>query len=428
MSTSQEQDPPASPGEASVAEASVRGPAAPPRPSAAGREQPLGVRIALLGTAGFLLAISWQVVLPVLPIHLSKIGYTAAEIGTLVSLLSLAMGVVELEVGRVAAMLGQRWTLLVGLLANTGAMIWLARARIASTVGGALSGVGAARALMWSPLHASVAGAASEETRGRAFGVFWFLTSVGFLAGPAIGGLVGAQYGDRAVFYLGAAISLVTLPVIFATTAPGRPTLRFTASGAGAVLRHPAIFRLCLTNHLFYAMTGIWSTFLPLYAAAQGLTVLAVGAVFAVQGLTYALVQIPTGRLADRWGPERLILPGLIGRGVIALLVPLLHTTPALMAAGAAYGFVGGFVPVTFTTLMARLSPPERYTTAMGVYNSSGDLGFFIGPLLGGGAALGGLLGPFLLCAPLGAAAVAAGLSVAGAVGRSQQDAARTGP
>jgi MFS family permease len=68
-------------------------------------------------------------------------------------------------------------------------------------------------------------------------------------------------------------------------------------------------------------------------------------------------------------------------------------------------------LPVPLTTLIARLVPQEHYTTAMGVYNSSGDLGFFIGPLLGGGAALLGILAPFFLCVPLGIAGVAVGLS-----------------
>ncbi len=383
----------------------------------------MDVRTGLLGAAGFLVAISWQVVLPVLPLHLSRIGYSAAQIGTLVSLLSLAMGIAELEVGRIAEMLGRRWTLLGGLLANTAAMAWMAVARAWGPVGGALSSIGAARAMMWSPLHASVADAASHETRGQAFGVFWSLTSVGFLAGPAIGGAVAARYGDHSVFYLGAAISLGALPVVVAITNPARPTLRVTASAAGEVLRDRGVFRICLANHLHYAITGIWSTFLPLYAATQGLTVLTIGEVFAVQGLAYALVQIPTGRLADRWGPERLVLPALVGRAVLSLLVPLLHTIPAFLLAGALYGLAGGFVPVTFSTLVARRVSREHYTTAMGVYNSSGDLGFFAGPLAGGAAALLGILAPFFLCAPLGAAAIITGLSVVAAVEEPPRDA-----
>lgn len=57
----------------------------------------------------------------------------------------------------------------------------------------------------------------------------------------------------------------------------------------------------------------------------------------------------------------------------------------------------------------------------MGVYNSSGDLGFFVGPLLGGAAALLGVTAPFLLCAPIGAAAWLSAESAARAL-RERQD------
>jgi MFS family permease len=152
-------------------------------------------------------------------------------------------------------------------------------------------------------------------------------------------------------------------------------------------------------------VSAIWTTFVPLYAARQGLSVLVIGEIFSVQGLTYALCQIPTGRLADRLGPERFIGPAVVGRAAATLIVPLLHAPAAFLLMACAYGVFGGIVPVSFTTVVARITPRERYTTAMGVYNSSGDLGFFVGPLVGGAAALLGIAAPFWLCAPLGVAA-----------------------
>ncbi len=367
--------------------------------------------IALLGVAGFLAAISWQVVIPFLPLHLSGIGFAAPQIGILASLINLAMGIVELEVGRVAGVFGRRWTLVAGFLFNSATMVWLAQARTWSGAAAALATVGAFRAMMWVPLFAEVAHTASAQTRGRTFAAFWFWTSVAFLIGPALGGLVVAQRGTLWAFYVGGAFSLVALPALIAATDPSRPTVQVTVTGAEKVLKDPAILRLCTANLLYYSVTGIWSVFLPLYAARQQISVLTIGWVFTLQGLTYALVQIPTGRLVDRLGPERLVIPALVGRSILAVLVPLVHTQSAFLLAGAAFGLAGGFLPVPLTTLVARLVPQENYTTTMGVYNSSGDLGFFIGPLLGGAAALLGILAPFFLCLPLGIIGVAIGLS-----------------
>src|SRR5438132_13493824 len=82
-------------------------------------------RSLLLGAGGFFGAISWQVVPPVLPLHLAKIGYTPSQVGALVSLLSLAMGLVELHVGHIVGAFGRRGTLLGGLAANAACMVFL---------------------------------------------------------------------------------------------------------------------------------------------------------------------------------------------------------------------------------------------------------------------------------------------------------------
>lgn len=371
-------------------------------------------RSLLLGAGGFLAAISWQVVIPVLPLHLSKIGYTPAQIGFLVSLLSLTMGLVEMQVGHIVWMFGRRKTLIGGLTASAVCMVFVAHARVAAMVGSALAGVGVTRAMFWPPLHAEVAETASAEKRGQAFGMFWFWTSVAFLTGPIIGGVAAARFGDWAAFYLGALFSLIAIPIAIAVAAPGRPASEFHTARARTVLKDPIIFRLLVVNHLYYTAAGIWMTFLPLYIAQQGLSVVIVGWVLTVQGLTYALVQIPTGRLADQVGPHRLIVPGVVGRAVIAPLVPLLHfhTPAAFIVIGALYGLAGGLMPVTFTTLLARIVPRDKYTTAMGVYNSSGDLGFFVGPVIGGAAALFGIWVPFYVSLPIGILAAMIGLRV----------------
>jgi MFS family permease len=347
------------------------------------------------------------------------VGFTAAQIGLLASLFSLATGIVELEIGRIAGVFGRRRTLVGGFLANAAAMVWLARATTWSSAAAALATVGAVRAMMWVPLFAAVADTASEETRGRAFGAFWFWTSVAFLTGPALGGVIVALYGDVSGFYVGSAFSLIALPALIASTSPTRSTSPVTVAGAEKVLKVPAILQFCTANLLYYSVTGIWMTFLPLYEAQQRISVLTIGWVFTVQGLTYALVQIPTGRIVDRWGPERLVIPALIGRSVVAILVPLLHTPFAFLLAGASFGLVGAFLPVPLTTMVSRLVPREDYTAAMGVYNSSGDMGYFLGLLFGGAAALLGILAPFFLCLPLGIAGVTMGLSGVAAARRS---------
>ena len=359
-------------------------------------------RSVLLGAAGFCSNVSWQVVVPVLPLHLSHIGYTVAQIGVLISMISLAMGTVELLAGPIAAALGRRGALIAGFSANAVALLLAANARSLGMVASALAAIGAAKGTAVPPMHATVAESSTAETRGRTFGIFWFLASTAALIGPAVGGIVAAKFGGRAPFYLGAAFCAAALPIAAAVTASGRTESGASFTSVRELLRDSDILRPCTATLLSFGILGIWTAFLPLYISRQGISVIVIGWVFTVQGLLYALMQIPTGRLVHQIREERLALFAVAGMGGVVLLVPLLHAAPAFFAAAAVFGCAFGLVPVTFATLITRLVPPDKYTTAMGVYNSAIDLGLFVGPLLGGAAAaVLGLRAPFFVALPL---------------------------
>jgi predicted MFS family arabinose efflux permease len=363
-----------------------------------------------LGAAGFCASISWQIVLPVLPLHLSHIGYSPAAIGLLVSVFSLTMGLVELQAGVIAAAVGRRWSLVGGYTVNALCLNLAAIARARGMVAASLAAVGGARGVFVPPLHATVADSAGAETRGRAFGVFWLCSSLAALSGPAIGGFVAGHYGDRAPFVLGSLFSLAALPIVATWRLPGRARRGASVGDLVSFLSAGPVARLGVSILLCYSLSGIWTTFLPLYASRQGLSVIVIGWIFACQGCMYALMQLPTGRLVT---PERgkwLALAGMVGMGGTELLVPLLHTAPLLLAAGAVYGIALGVLPVTFATLVTWRVAADQYTAAMSVYNSAIDFGLFAGPLLGAAAARIDVAAPFLLALPLGLIAAAMSL------------------
>jgi MFS family permease len=357
-------------------------------------------------------------VLPILPLHLSHLGYSIAEIGVLISSLSLTMGAIELYAGPIVGVFGRRWTLIGGYSANAVCLVLAGMARTTGMVGSALAAIGAARAILVPPLHATVAESSTAATRGKMFGMYWLWASTATLVGPAIGGFIAAKYGDRAPFYVGSAFSIVALPIVAAVAAPKSTSPRAPMSEVMELLGNAAIVRLCIATLLCFSITGIWTTFLPLYIARQGISVLIVGSVFTVQGLFYALMQIPAGRLVHHMRGGWLALSGIMGIAGVVLLIPRVHAPSVFLVAGAVYGAAFGSIPVTFATLVTWLAPRDKYTTAMGVYNSAIDFGLFVGPLLGGVVAYMNTLAPFLLALPLGVAAVSVSLNVVGSAPR----------
>jgi MFS family permease len=365
----------------------------------------------LLGAGGFAASISWQMVLPILPLRLSHLGYDLAQVGFLVSIFSLTMGIFELQTGLVVRKFGSRRTLIGGCLFNSFCLALTGTVRTTGMIASSLAASGLARAILVPPLHAAVADAAATTMQGRRFGTFWFCTSLGALAGPAIGGLVAARYGDRAPFYIGSAFSVVALPIL-ATVAFSKPASPRPTVNIEGILGDEAVLPLHLTNLLCHCVRGIWTTFLPLYISHQGVSVSVIGWVFTVQGLVFTLMQIPTGRLLNQLRGEWLVAGGIAGMSGVVLLVPLLRGPPVFLVAGAVYGCAYGLVPVTLATLVTRQTPRDEYTTAMGVYNSAIDFGLFIGPLLGSAAALLNIVSPFFLALPLGLGAILISLVV----------------
>jgi len=385
-----------------------------------------------LGLAGFCTSISWQVMVPVVPLYLAQLGYSAAAIGVLIGLFSVAMAITELQAGVIAGAIGRRGALLAGYIVHALCLNLTAAARAPGLVAWSLAAVGAARGIAVPPLHATVADSAGAEARGRAFATFWLWSSFAALTGPAIGGFVAAHYGYRMPFFLA---SLFSVAALISVAVVARPAPRSTSAGesrppgpsAGslsALLADPTVARLGISILLCYSIAGIWTTFLPLYAAHRGVPVQTIGLIFALQGGTYAAMQLPTGRLISVERGRWMVLAGIGGMTAVVLAVPLAHAAPPLFAAGVLYGAAAGLMPVTFATLVTWRAPAGGYTAAMSVYNAAIDFGLFAGPLLGAAAARLDIAGPFLLALPLGLVAVVMSLRTAHGLPAAAPDAA----
>jgi MFS transporter, ACS family, D-galactonate transporter len=131
--------------------------------------------------------------------------------------------------------------------------------------------------------------------------------------------------------------------------------------------------------------------FLPLIREDIGLTFAEAGALSAAALVVYATMQLPSGYLADRFGPKRLFAFGMLGTNLLTFSFAMLHRYPLMVANQAASGFFRALVFAPGLLLMSALFPPSRRATAMGLYVAGG---FSSSVLLN-------LLGPVLV-GPLG--------------------------
>lgn len=143
-------------------------------------------------------------------------------------------------------------------------------------------------------------------------------------------------------------------------------------SGAGERTRWADAVVLMLCQSSQALVIGGIALFLPIIRRDLGLTFTQAGVLDGVSTLVYAFMQIPSGVLADRFGPRRLFLTGLLGVDVLALTFSLLHDYGLLVVNQALSGFFRSLVFAPGLLLMAALFPPRRRATALGLYVAGG--------------------------------------------------------
>jgi nitrate/nitrite transporter NarK len=112
--------------------------------------------------------------------------------------------------------------------------------------------------------------------------------------------------------------------------------------------------------------------FLPLIRKELHLSFAQAGSLAAASSLVYALMQVPSGYLADRFSARRLFLIGLLGTNLLALLFATLTSYHLLLVNQALSGFFRSLVFAPGLMLISSKFPPSKRATAMGLYVAGG--------------------------------------------------------
>ena len=100
--------------------------------------------------------------------------------------------------------------------------------------------------------------------------------------------------------------------------------------------------------------------------------------------LALAATLLAAGRLSDRYGQRLVLAIGALGFLVFTLACGLAPTYELLVGARVAQGVFGGILYTVSLAITVTAFPPERRSTAIGIYFTSGALGAVIGPVVGG--------------------------------------------
>lgn len=238
---------------------------------------------------------------------------------------------------------------------------------------------------------AYIADISTPETRAKNFGMVGAAFGLGFIVGPAIGGLLG-NMGLRVPFFVAAGLSLVnTLYGYFVVPESLKPENRRKfqwkrANPLGALLhlrRYPMLIGLVVAFTLVNLAGQVLPTTWAFYGKFQfGWSKGMIGVSLAVVGLSIAIVQGGLNRiLIPKLGERNSIYVGLFLYAV-GLTMCGLSTTTGLIFAAMVPLALGGLAGPTVQALMSTHVPPNEQGELQGTLTSLISVCAIIGPLL----------------------------------------------
>jgi MFS family permease len=335
----------------------------------------------------FLLYVSYQLLLAVLPLHALALGLSEAQLGLIPGIFALSAMLLRPLAGHLADSIG-RWPLV---------LLGPAIFALSSLGYGLVAGVAGLLALRlfhgvgmgFGPTAASVvvADVAPVERRGEAMAVFGLTTTTGLAAAPYVGIEISERWGAHWTFVTSAAVATVALLLALSLpeTRPAGARPQGQLSPA-AFFSRGALYPSALLLSLLFTYGGI-ITFLPLFAQRRGLG--NPGLFFAVFAVVVLVTRTRSGSLADRFGRRLVLVPALVITGASLAVLAAAGSRPGLMAAAALYGVgFGAGQPALMAMTADRVAPAER-GRALGTFFTAFELGILGGAMLLGPVATG---------------------------------------
>ncbi|GFE56859.1 MFS transporter [Geobacter sp. AOG1] len=350
-----------------------------------------GIHLLVCCGIGFLCFFGAYMRIPVLPLFAASLGATTPQVGMINAAFMLSAGLLAIPSGLLSDRFGQWPMLLAGLLTIACSSLLIPFCSGPLTMGCVYLLFGAGLAAFAPTMMSYVANITPASHLGRAYSFYTTAVYLGMTVGPAIGGFLGRAWGLGRVFWASGGTVFLALPFMlaFLSRADSHP---FPDREHRSVWRAVAAL---LGNHRFVAALvgtlggcfgfGMFVSFLPLHARAEGLNAGHVGMVFGMQALANVLLRIPLGRLSDRLNRGTMSAWGLALLGLSLGTVGIFN---GLMPLAACAAVVGAGMGVSFTALgalVAEVVSREERGLGLGVYNSCIYLGMMLSSATMGG-------------------------------------------
>ncbi|MEX1368434.1 MAG: MFS transporter [Nannocystaceae bacterium] len=373
----------------------------PQPPASPDDDRPVPVAaFATLWVTLFLDLVGFGIIIPVLPFYATSFGASPQTVTMLSVSYSVAQLLASPVLGRLSDRVGRRPVMLVSIAGSAVSMLVLGVAQGLALVFVSRVVAGLCNSNI-STAHAYVADRVAPSQRAKYMGMMGAATGLGFVFGPAIGGLLSTPAHPELPFLVAAGLAAVNWlmalrwlpeshrdrsspsaePPVAVVLGRRRPWSAVVEALWGTPLGW-----LVLVNLLFVtAFSAMESTYALLLEAVLGYGAQQTGGVFAFIGVVIVITQgLLVGRMVGRLGERGTLLAGMAILSAGLVVVGLMHAPWLALLGSAGLACGNGLINPSINAWVSRVSTARTQGYHLGLSASSRALGRVIGPLWAG--------------------------------------------
>lgn len=353
--------------------------------------------LVVIFTTVFIDLVGFGIVIPVLPFYAegSRFNATPRTVGLLFASYSLMQLIFSPILGRLSDKHGRRPVLLISII-GTGIgflILGFATTLWMLFVGRILDGITGGNI---STAQAYIADITTKEDRAKGMGLIGAAFGLGFVFGPAIGGIL-SHWGIGVPFLFAAGLCFANALLLYftlpETVTPDHPARVSAAGGRGLgqlihSLRNPRLGYVLIIYFLFIVAFSIMTTTFSLFTMFRfGYDAQHTGYLFAYVGILAVIVQGGLiGKLVKRFGELPLVILGafLFAGSLFAIpfVGPEAGGLAALLVGGGLFSIGNSLSAPSLTSLASKSVGPAEQGSVLGVTQSVASLARAVGPAL----------------------------------------------
>jgi DHA1 family tetracycline resistance protein-like MFS transporter len=337
----------------------------------------------------FIDLIGFGMIVPILPLYAMRFQATEWQIGLLLASYSFMQFLASPVLGWLSDRYGRKPVLLCSLIGSATGYILMAGATSLTLLFLARILAGAAGASVGTA-SAYIADITPPENRSKRIGLIGAAFGIGFVLGPAIGGLL-SQWSVIAPFWFAAVLSISNAVLMWivlpepdrrAARQRGPADLKQTFEQAGS-------WRLGIVTITYFIAIAGFAIVTVIYPQVSHrrfeLSQSQISFIFVMFGLIGAAIQGGgIGRLVKRFGDVNLAIAGFAIMAISMMMMPLAGSVPLflLFTAGLAVG--NSLSQPTVNAIASKGASAALQGRVLGIVQSAGSLGRVFGPVLAG--------------------------------------------